>query len=375
MSSRPQRPSSTARDASQDPRWAAILARDPAADGHFVYGVRTTGVYARPSSAARLPRPENVDFFESAQAAEAAGYRASRRVGADRSAVAARRADLVASICRLIERTETPPSLHELAAQVGMSPYHLHRIFKGVTGLTPRAYAVAQRARRMRTQLTLGQGTITDAIYQAGFNSSSRFYESSDRVLGMRPTNYRAGGGRETIAFALGQCSLGAILVAQSGRGVCAIMLGDDPDALLRALQDQFPKAELIGGDGDFEQLVAQVIGFVEAPHIGLDLPLDVRGTAFQERVWQALQEIPPGNTATYTDIAQRIGHPAAIRAVAQACAANRLAVAIPCHRVVRRDGDLAGYRWGVVRKRELQAREQVAHAAIVGRTSRSGGS
>lgn len=375
MSSRPQRPNSTARDASQDPRWAAILARDPAADGHFVYGVRTTGVYARPSSAARLPRPENVDFFESAQAAEAAGYRASRRVGADRSAVAARRADLVASICRLIERTETPPSLHELAAQVGMSPYHLHRIFKGVTGLTPRAYAVAQRARRMRTQLTLGQGTITDAIYQAGFNSSSRFYESSDRVLGMRPTNYRAGGGRETIAFALGQCSLGAILVAQSGRGVCAIMLGDDPDALLRALQDQFPKAELIGGDGDFEQLVAQVIGFVEAPHIGLDLPLDVRGTAFQERVWQALQEIPPGNTATYTDIAQRIGHPAAIRAVAQACAANRLAVAIPCHRVVRRDGDLAGYRWGVVRKRELQAREQVAHAANVGRTSRSGGS
>ncbi|MCC7060584.1 MAG: bifunctional DNA-binding transcriptional regulator/O6-methylguanine-DNA methyltransferase Ada [Burkholderiaceae bacterium] len=375
MSSRPQRPSSTARDASQDPRWAAVLARDPAADGRFVYGVRTTGVYARPSSAARLPRPENVDFFESAQAAEAAGYRASRRAGADRSVVAARRTDLVASICRLIERTETAPSLHELAAQVGMSPYHLHRIFKGVTGLTPRAYAVAQRARRMRTALTFGQGTITDAIYQAGFNSSSRFYESSDRVLGMRPTNYRAGGGRETIAFALGQCSLGAILVAQSGRGVCAIMLGDDPDALLRALQDQVPKAELIGGDGDFEQLVAQVIGFVEAPHIGLDLPLDVRGTAFQERVWQALQEIPPGNTATYTDIAQRIGHPAAIRAVAQACAANRLAVAIPCHRVIRRDGDLAGYRWGVVRKRDLQAREQAAHAAIVGRTSRSGGS
>lgn len=375
MSSRPQRPSSTARDASQDPRWAAVLARDPAADGRFVYGVRTTGVYARPSSAARLPRPENVDFFESAQAAEAAGYRASRRAGADRSVVAARRTDLVASICRLIERTETAPSLHELAAQVGMSPYHLHRIFKGVTGLTPRAYAVAQRARRMRTALTFGQGTITDAIYQAGFNSSSRFYESSDRVLGMRPTNYRAGGCRETIVFALGQCSLGAILVAQSGRGVCAIMLGDDPDALLRALQDQFPKAELIGGDGDFEQLVAQVIGFVEAPHIGLDLPLDVRGTAFQERVWQALQEIPPGNTATYTDIAQRIGHPAAIRAVAQACAANRLAVAIPCHRVVRRDGNLAGYRWGVVRKRALQAREQAAHAAIVGRTSRSGGS
>ena len=345
--------------ATDDARWAAVQARDTAADGHFVYAVRTTGVYCRPSATARLPRRENVEFFATAAAAEAAGYRASRRARGDQSSAAAERAALVARACRLIEAAETPPALDELAAGLGLSPFHFHRLFKAETGLTPKAYASAYRARRLREELsTAAAASITDAIYGAGFNSNSRFYEASEQLLGMRARDYRAGGAGAVIRFAVGQCSLGAILVAQSQRGICAILLGEDPDALARELQDQFPKAQIIGGDAEFEQLVAQVVGFMEAPSLGLQLPLDVQGTAFQERVWRALREIPPGTTVSYTDIAERIGAPRAVRAVAQACGANHLAVAIPCHRVVRRDGDLAGYRWGVERKRELLRRE-----------------
>jgi AraC family transcriptional regulator of adaptative response/methylated-DNA-[protein]-cysteine methyltransferase len=240
---------------------------------------------------------------------------------------------------------------------VGISASHFHRIFKQFTGLTPRAYAVAHRARRVRNELGR-QATVTTAIIEAGFNSSSRFYETSNEVLGMTPQKFRQGGATATIRFAIGQSSLGAILVAQSERGICAILLGDDPDALAHDLQDRFPNANFIGGDAGFEKLVAQVVGFVEAPALGLALPLDIRGTAFQQRVWQALQEIPAGKTASYTDIANRIGSPTAVRAVAGACAANAIAVAIPCHRVVRNDGGLSGYRWGVERKRTLLARE-----------------
>lgn len=269
----------------------------------------------------------------------------------------ARHAALVAQACRRIERAGTPPSLAELAAPSGMSPWHFHRVFKAATGLTPKAYAEAHRAGRVRERLARGD-TVTDAILDAGFNSSSRFYERSNERLGMPPTTWRAGGTDTRIRFAIGQCSLGAILVASSDRGVCAILLGDDPDALARDLQDRFPKADLVGGDADYERVVATVVGFVEAPRIGLDLPLDVRGTAFQERVWRALQDIPPGGTATYAEIANRIGAPRAVRAVAGACAANHLAVAIPCHRVVRSDGGLSGYRWGVQRKRTLLDRE-----------------
>lgn len=344
--------------ATDDARWVAMQARDPAADGHFVYAVRTTGVYCRPSSSARLPKRENVVFFESAEAAEAAGYRASRRALGDQTAAAAERTALVARVCRLIETSEASPKLDELARTVGMSPYHFHRVFKAETGLTPKAYASAYRARKLREELNAPNASVTGAIYGAGFNSNSRFYEASNQLLGMRARDYRAGGIGAVIRFAVGQCSLGAVLVAQSQRGICAILLGEDPDVLVRDLQDQFPKAELIGGDAEFERLIAQVVGLVEAPSIGLNLPLDVRGTAFQERVWQTLREIPPGTTATYTQIAERIGAPKAVRAVAQACGANHIAVAIPCHRVVRRDGDIAGYRWGVDRKRELLRRE-----------------
>jgi AraC family transcriptional regulator, regulatory protein of adaptative response / methylated-DNA-[protein]-cysteine methyltransferase len=344
--------------ATDDARWEALQARDPAADGHFVYAVRTTGVYCRPSSSARLPKRENVAFFDSADAAEAAGYRASRRARADRSSAAAERTALVAQACRLIESAEAPPSLDGLAASAGMSSFHFHRVFKAETGLTPKAYASAFRARRLRQELNAPNGSVTDAIYGAGFNSNSRFYEASEQLLGMHARDYRAGGTGAVIRFAVGQCSLGAILVAQSQRGICAILLDDDPDVLVRELQDQFPKAQLIGGDAGFEQLIAQVVGFIEAPSIGLNLPLDVRGTAFQERVWQALREIPPGTTVSYAQIAERVGAPKAVRAVAHACGANHIAVAIPCHRVVRRDGGIAGYRWGVDRKRELLRRE-----------------
>jgi len=351
------RPTS-ARFSSDDARWQAMQSRDSRADGHFVYAVRTTGIYCQPSASSRLPKRENVEFFDSAEAAEAAGYRPSRRIQGDRTSAAAARAMQVARACRTIEASVELPSLNELASQAGMSPYHFHRIFKEETGLTPKAYASAHRSRKLREELNAPDTSITDAIYDAGFNSNSRFYEVSDQMLGMPPRDYRAGGTGAVIRFAIGQCSLGAILVAQSQRGICAILLGDDPHQLVRDLQDQFPKASLIGGDDDFERLVAQVVGFVEAPATGLNLPLDVRGTAFQERVWQALRDIPSGATISYADLAERLGAPRAARAIAQACAANRLAVAIPCHRVVRRDGALSGYRWGVDRKRELLRRE-----------------
>ncbi|MEO5863077.1 MAG: bifunctional DNA-binding transcriptional regulator/O6-methylguanine-DNA methyltransferase Ada [Burkholderiales bacterium] len=340
-----------------DSRWIAVHARDPAADGTFFYSVKTTGVYCRPSCASRAARPENVAFHLSAADAERAGFRPCKRCKPDQPPLADQHAAKVAEICRLIESAETVPCLEELADHAGLSVYHFHRVFKATTGLTPKAYVVAQRTKRVRHELDRG-GSVTAAIFDAGYNSSGRFYEKSDEVLGMTPSNYRAGGANMTIRFAIGQCSLGAILVAASERGVCAILIGDDPDELARDLQDRFPRADLIGGDSKFEQLVAKVVGFVEAPRLGLALPLDVRGTAFQQRVWQALRSIPAGATASYADIAIRIGAPKSIRAVAQACAANALAVAIPCHRVVRHDGGLSGYRWGVARKRALLDRE-----------------
>lgn len=249
------------------------------------------------------------------------------------------------------------PTLDELVAHAGLSSYHFHRLFKSITGLTPKGYATAYRDQRMRNQLKQS-ATVTDAIFDAGYNANRRFYEKSGQMLGMTPTSYRAGGADTEIRFAVGECSLGSILVASSNRGICAILLGDDPDRLVRDLQDQFPRSNLIGGDREFEALVAKVVGFIEMPMLGLDLPLDIRGTAFQQRVWQALREIPAGTTTSYTDIANRIGMPKAIRAVASACAANQLAVAIPCHRVVRTDGSLSGYRWGVERKQALLERE-----------------
>jgi AraC family transcriptional regulator of adaptative response/methylated-DNA-[protein]-cysteine methyltransferase len=342
--------------AARDPRWAAVVARDRAADGNF-YSVKTTGVYCRPSCPSRPAKPENVAFHATGAAAEQAGFRPCKRCKPDQPALAAQHAAIVAKMCRRIASAAALLSLNALAKEAGMSPHHFHRVFKATTGVTPRAYAAAERAQRVRAELTRSE-TVTEAIFDSGFNTGGRFYAASDALLGMTPTDYRAGGARAQIRFAVGECSLGSILVAKSAKGVCAILLGDDPDKLARDLQDRFARAQLIGGDRDFEKLVAQIVGFVEAPRAGLDLPLDVRGTAFQQRVWQALRKIPVGSTASYAEIARRIGAPKSVRAVAQACAANAIAVAIPCHRVVRTDGALSGYRWGVDRKRALLARE-----------------
>jgi AraC family transcriptional regulator, regulatory protein of adaptative response / methylated-DNA-[protein]-cysteine methyltransferase len=338
-------------------RWAAVQQRDAGADGQFYYAVRTTGVYCRPSCPSRHALRTNISFHASAQAAEQAGFRPCLRCKPNLPPLAERHAALVAQMCRLIEEAETAPDLDSLAQASGISRFHFHRIFKAQTGLTPKAYAAGVRQRRMQAQLADGTA-VTEAIYAAGFNSSGRFYAQSAGALGMQPSAYRGGGHGETIRFAIAQCSLGAILVASTGKGICAILIGDDPDALARDLQDRFPKADLVGAEADYERVVAAVVGLVEAPEIGLDLPLDVRGTAFQQRVWQVLRSIPAGRTVSYTELAQLVGAPNGARAVASACAANAIAIAIPCHRVVRTDGSLSGYRWGVERKQVLLERE-----------------
>jgi AraC family transcriptional regulator, regulatory protein of adaptative response / methylated-DNA-[protein]-cysteine methyltransferase len=348
----------TAEDTLNDPRWAAVLARNAAADGHFWYSVASTGVYCRPSCGARTPRPENVRFHASPAEAEQAGFRPCRRCRPDLAPRAERDAARVAALCRHIDTAESTPTLAELARIADWSPSHLQRVFKAVTGVSPREYARALKAGRVREALARA-ASVTEAFMDAGYGSSGRFYEQAEAVLGMTPGAFRAGGADAEIRFALGQCSLGAILVAESTRGICAISLGDDAETLLHELQQSFPHATLIGADAAFEQRVAQIVGLIEAPGTGTELPLDIRGTAFQQRVWQALRTIPAGETLSYAELAQRIGSPEALRAVGSACAANVLAVAIPCHRVVRSDGGLSGYRWGVERKQALLARER----------------
>jgi AraC family transcriptional regulator of adaptative response/methylated-DNA-[protein]-cysteine methyltransferase len=338
-------------------RWDAVLRRDRNADGVFYYSVKTTGVYCRPSCSSRRPRRDNVVFHLTCADAEQAGFRACRRCRPGSPALAEQHNAAVARACRLIEESDTLPTLETLAEAAGLSRFHFHRIFKATTGVTPRGYAEGHRANRVRQALT-SSATVTEAIYDAGFNSSGRFYASASDTLGMEPSVFRAGGAGATIRFAVGACSLGSILVAATERGVCAIALGDDPDTLVRELQDRFPNATLTAGDPAFDTLVATVIGFVESPSLGLGLPRHVRGTAFQHRVWRALREIPAGSTMSYAEVARRIGASGSVRAVARACATNPVAVAIPCHRVVRRDGDVSGYRWGVDRKRALLRRE-----------------
>ncbi len=348
---------SSAQETMDDPRWQQVLARDSAADGQFFYSVKTTGVYCRPACGARQPRPENVEFHLTTADAEKAGFRPCKRCKPDQLALSVLQAVKIAQACRLIEIAEVEPTLMQLAEAAELSIYHFHRLFKSITGLTPKAYASARRAKNLRQKLN-ADTKVTDAIYAAGYESNSRFYETSNSTLGMKPLQYKKGGANTEIHFALAECSLGSILVARSAKGICAISIGDDPDSLLRVLQDKFPHANLVGGEAAFESVVAQVIGFVEAPKLGLDLPLDIQGTVFQQRVWQALREIPCGTTVTYSELANKLGVPKAVRAVASACAANTLAVVIPCHRVVRLDGSLSGYRWGVERKKALIEKE-----------------
>lgn len=338
-------------------RWQAVLARDPQADGHFLYSVASTGVYCRPSCAARTPNRANVAFHGDARAAERAGFRACKRCRPDQTPRAVREAELVARACRAIEAADTPPDLAALAAAAGLSRAHFHRLFRRVTGVTPRAYAAG--ARQGRVQQGLGAATsVTAAIYDSGFNSSGRFYEAAPAMLGMTPRAWRKGGAGEAIRYAVGVSSLGRVLVAATARGVCAILIGDDAEALAADLARRFPRASRTQAGAEFAGTVQAVVALVDDPARGLDLPLDIRGTAFQRRVWQALREIPPGTTRSYADVARTLGMKGGARAVASACGANRLAVAVPCHRVVGSDGRLAGYRWGLERKRKLLGRE-----------------
>lgn len=341
----------------QDPRLARIAARDKTADGSFWYSVRTTGVYCRPSCPSRAARPENMILHASLADARASGARPCRRCNPDGASIDTENAAMIERACRRIEAADACPSLAALSEEAELSPGHFHRLFKAATGLTPRGYAAARRGARLRDRLASGS-TVTAAAHDAGFGSSARLYADAPALLGMAPSRYAKGGFGETLSHAFGTSTLGLVLVAVSERGIASIMLGDDADALLVELRGRFPAATLVPAEPDVATMVEAIVALVEEPGRGLDLPLDIRGTAFQQRVWDALRRIPLGTTATYTDIARAIGAPDATRAVAGACAANHLAVVIPCHRVVRQDGALSGYRWGTARKRALIDRE-----------------
>jgi AraC family transcriptional regulator of adaptative response/methylated-DNA-[protein]-cysteine methyltransferase len=343
--------------AGPDARWESLRSRDTRSDDAFVYGVAATKIYCRPGCPSRLPRRENVRFFVSAEEAEKAGFQPCKRCRPDGLSIARRQAEAVAKACALIEASEEKPNFGEVARAAGMSRHHFHRVFKEKTGLTPGAYLGALRKRRALAGLGNGR-TATEAAYEAGYSSSGRFYEHCAPTLGLKPKAFRKGGAGEVIRFAAGECSLGSILVAATERGICAIELGDAPEALVEGLQDRFRNADLIGGDAEFERIVARVVAFVDNPERAFDLPLHVRGTAFQEKIWRVLSEIPLGRTMTYAEVAAKAGCPDAVRAAASAIASNRLAVAIPCHRVVRAGGALCGYRWGVERKAKLLKRE-----------------
>ncbi|CCB67013.1 fused DNA-binding transcriptional dual regulator; O6-methylguanine-DNA methyltransferase [Hyphomicrobium sp. MC1] len=338
-------------------RWAAVLVRDRTADGAFFFSVKSTGVYCRPSCPSRRAKRENVAFHATPAAAEAAGFRPCKRCRPDEMSLVARRAEIIAAACRALEDGSDVPNLDELAKASGLSRFHFHRIFKDIVGVTPKEYALAHRRKAVRKELQRST-SVTEAIYDAGFNSSARFYENAAESLGMSPKAFRAGGKNEVLTFAFGRSTLGDILVAASAKGIATILIGDDREQLIADLETIFPHAERVAGDRQFEKIVSDVVGLVEHPQQPVDLPLDIRGTAFQQRVWKALRDIPLGATATYTEIADRVGRPKAVRAVARACATNPLAIAVPCHRVVRADGSLAGYRWGVERKSMLIARE-----------------
>jgi AraC family transcriptional regulator of adaptative response/methylated-DNA-[protein]-cysteine methyltransferase len=340
-----------------DARWEAVVARDAAFDGQFYFSVETTGVYCRPGCAARLPKRANVRFHETREEAEAAGYRPCKRCRPDQPSLGEQHAEKVAQACRLIETADEEPKLDALAEAVGLSAYHFHRIFKQALGVTPKAYAMAHRSKRARKSL-VEKGTVTEAIYDAGFNSNGRFYANSWEMLGMTPSDFRSGASGQTIRYTIGKSSLGLTLIAASEKGICAIFFGDEPEGLREDLQATFPRAVIVGADKSFEKLTAKVLAFVDDPAKDLDLPLDVRGTAFQHRVWDALRRIPIGSTMSYAGLAKEIGAPKAVRAVARACATNPVAVAIPCHRVVGSNGSLTGYRGGVERKRALLAKE-----------------
>ena len=354
--------SSSASSALDDARWAAVRCRDPDADGTFYYAVSTTGVYCSPSCAAHAARRTNVTFFATTVQAEHAGYRACLRCEPKLPPRAAREASMIAAACRAIEaavRDDGEVALDSLADGASVSTSHFHRTFKRIAGVTPRAYVAATRQQLAQNSLRDG-AAVTTAMFDAGFSSSGRFYEAAPAMLGMTPSSYRAGAPREDIAYAIRPCSLGKVLVAATTKGVCAILLGESGDELAKDLAARFSKATLYAEVGEFAAWVEQGVRLVDDPAgESRTLPLDIRGTAFQRRVWQQLRAIPAGETIHYAELASRIGSPSATRAVASACGANALAVAIPCHRVIGKDGAITGYRWGVERKRALLTREK----------------
>jgi AraC family transcriptional regulator of adaptative response/methylated-DNA-[protein]-cysteine methyltransferase len=342
--------------------WTAVENRDAAADGNFFYGVRTTGVYCRPGCASRRPLRTNTVFFETTAAAETAGFRSCKRCRPTDESAASRHVAAIEKTCVLLRTSENIPSLGELADAAAISRFHFHRVFKQITGVTPRDYARSHRLGRLGEKLDSGQ-PIAASIYAAGFGSSSRAYEMAPGGLGMTPGARRRGGIGQTIRFVTVETPLGWALVAATDRGICMTALADNRESLEASLRQRFPAAKVIAEDGGLKDWADRIVRFITAPDRNLDLPLDIQGTAFQARVWRALQKIPLGKTASYAEIAAALGQPKAVRAVAQACAANKLALIVPCHRVIRSDGDLGGYRWGVERKRALLARERAAVA------------
>src|SRR5262245_42300087 len=336
--------------------WRMVERREASPD--FFFGVQTTGVFCRPGCKSRRPNPENVLFFPSAQAARAAGFRACKRCQPDADVSSGDLLQLIARACRLLAREGETPSLAHVAAASGCSPSQFHRLFRKTTGITPKAYATARRTERARIALAAGTPNA-QAAYAAGYRASSRFYEEAAKSLGMRPAVFRERGRSETIRLATARADLGWVVVAATSRGICLVELGDDADELVQSARRQFDQANIVPADVEFKKWVRQVVSRIESPELARQLPLDIQGTAFQRRVWEALRAIPPGCTATYSQIAARIGRPKAVRAVGSACAANPIAVAIPCHRAVRADGGLGGYRWGLTRKRALLDRER----------------
>ncbi len=337
--------------------WQQILSRDARQDGRFVFAVRTTGVYCRPSCPSRRPRRDSVEFFASPQAAESAGYRACLRC---KPTQISEQAQYVMRARQLLDNSDSVLTLNELSKRVGVSAFHLQRLFKRATGLSPREYQAARRTQQVKSRLRAG-ADVTTSLYDAGYGSPSRLYEVADQQLGMTPATYGRGGSGERIAFTIADSALGKMLVAATQRGLCAVRFGDDAKLLERDLRDEFHAADLHRDDDGLRKFVTPILSALASQKTLLDLPLDIRATAFQQKVWSALRQIPAGETRSYSEMAKSLGDPAATRAVARACASNPVALVIPCHRVVRENGDLAGYRWGVQRKEELLRRERVA--------------
>lgn len=349
---------STAQFHTKKDRWAAVCENNKKADGHFYYAVITTGIYCRPSCTSKLPKKDNVEFFVTSDDAESAGYRACKRCKPNTTSKGQETKQKIIDACRIIEKSESPVTLDELATKVNLSPYHFHRIFKKMVGVTPKQYGSRHQSQRFQENL-IASSSVTDAIYSSGYSSSGGAYDQKRDQLGMQPKTFRSGAEGIVITYGVAQCFLGCVIVAATNRGICAIEFGDDAESLRVQLQARFPKADFENADNELRALIKEVIDFIEKPQSSFQLPLDIQGTAFQQKVWEVLRQIKPGQTMSYAEVAQKIGSPKAARAVAIACSANRLAVVVPCHRVIAKNDKLSGYRWGVKRKKRLLDNEK----------------